>query len=373
MGFFVALAYALPSYIQSSFLEDCVSVSTVSVFFLLANFFGVFAILFYPNFIRKINNFNSAMIVLSLLFISLLSLSFVSDIKTIFLFFILGAIAINLAWINMDLFVESFTKNVSTGKTRTIYFTFLNLGRLLSPVITAYLIGLSGYRLVFFISSLTLLPFFALLFKNKKILVKKVIYEKLNISKSISFLSKDKDLRGIYFLAILLQLFYSSAVIFIPIYLHQILGFSWSTLSIIFSVMLLPFILFEIPAGIIADKYLGEKEIMFSGLLIMTISLFLFFYISSTSALIWGVVLFFSRIGAALVEAMRESYFFKKIDVENLNMINLFRTATPLGYLLGSGLGAVLSIFLEIQYIFLAVSFVFLLGFYFVLSIKDTK
>ncbi len=184
---------------------------------------------------------------------------------------------------------------------------------------------------------------------------------------------KNKNLRGIFFVALLLQLFYSTAVVYVPVYLHQTIGLGWESLGLIFSIMLVPFLLFEIPAGYVADKYIGEKEILFSGFIILTISLFLFFYLKTNSFWVWATVLFVSRIGAALIEAMRESYFFKLVDAKDVSYINIFRTASPLGYILGPGLAMLILAFFPLNFLFLIVSFIMLAGLLFVFNLKDSR
>jgi len=180
-------------------------------------------------------------------------------------------------------------------------------------------------------------------------------------------------LRGVYFTSFFLNLFYSSAVVYIPLYLNKVIGFEWSTLGFMFSIMLIPFVLVEIPAGIIADKYIGEKELMSAGMVIIIISLILFFLVKSANPFLWVGLLFFSRIGAALVESMRESRFFKIVDAEDVSHINFLRTSYPLGYLIGSGLGALILTFYNIQYLFLFIAILFLYSFYFIYIIKDSK
>jgi hypothetical protein len=70
---------------------------------------------------------------------------------------------------------------------------------------------------------------------------------------------------------------------------------------------------------------------------------------------------------------MSETYFFKIVDIENLNTINMFRTTSPLGYLVGSIIGAVISFTLPVQYVFLFLAILMLSGFYYIYIIKDTK
>src|SRR6056297_1602261 len=59
MGFIIATSIAIPSYIQSSFLEDHIRVELVSVFFVLANLITITAIAFFPQVIHKLGNYFS--------------------------------------------------------------------------------------------------------------------------------------------------------------------------------------------------------------------------------------------------------------------------------------------------------------------------
>jgi len=183
----------------------------------------------------------------------------------------------------------------------------------------------------------------------------------------------NKNLRGIFCIALILQLFYSTAVVYLPIYLYQNMGIGWESLGLMFSFMLLPFLIFEIPAGVIADKYIGEKEILFLGFFILALSLFLFFYLKTNAFWVWTAVLFLSRIGASLIEAMRETYFFKIVDAKDVGHINIFRTTAPLGYIIGPALAMVILAFLPLNYLFLIVCLIVFGGMGFVWSLKDTK
>lgn len=373
-GLIVAFSTALPAYINSSFIESFVGAQYVGLLFALANSVTFFAMLFFPRMIRFISNLLSAKLMMLLHVISLMFLMMNPAPVFLLIFFVGMWVSSNLLLINMDLFVESFTENANTGKTRAIYFTFINLGWIFSPMLASRLVvGTSHYSLVYLASAFLMLVFYFIIALNEKKIHKVVAYDNLGILKIIKDFWKNLNLRGLYFTSFFLNLFFSSAVVFIPIYLHNNLGFDWATLGIMFSVMLVPFVLIEIPAGIIADKYLGEKELMFSGLLILTISLVLFFFVKSTNPFVWGSILFLSRIGSALIESMRESRFFKIVDAENVSHINFLRTSHPLGYLVGSGLGALILSFYEIQYSFLFIAVLFLFSFYFVYIIKDSK
>ena len=369
----LALSSALPAYIQSNFLGQFINLKMIGLLFVIANLLSVIAIWVFPGLIKKLTNYFLTKITLLLYGVSLLGLTMATGPIMACLAIIIFIVSYNLIWINMDVLIESFSTNAITGKIRTIYFTFINTGWILSPILAAYLIGQGEYSLTFLIAAVLVIPAFLIFFYQSRKLKDRVAYKKSPLRKIIKTMWRDKNLRGIFFIALLLQLFYSGAVIYIPFYLYQNLQMSWPALGIIFSLMLIPFIILEIPAGIIADKYLGEKEMLITGFVILTIALFLFFYVSAPIVWLWALILFFSRCGAALVESMRETYFFKLVSVKDVGLINIFRTTGPLGYLIGSGLAIAVVLFFPLNYLFLAMAIIMLSGIGFAISLKDTK
>lgn len=373
-GFILAVTTNTTAYINSSFIETFVSMQSASLFFVAANIVTFFAMLFFPSLIKKLGNFYATRLMVIISGISLLGLISGASPWFLLLFFISMWASFNLLWINMDIFVESFTSNENTGKTRAVFFTFMNVGWILAPIIsTRLVVGENYYNYVYLFSIVALLFFYFLIYFFRKKINKKILFNAKNIKQVIIDFWKDTNLRGIYVVSFFLNLFFSIVVVYIPVYLHNYIGFSWATLGIIFSFMLLPFVLIEIPAGVIADKYIGEKEMLFAGMGILTVCLFLFGFNNSHSPLFWGLLLFFSRVGAALIEAMRESRFFKIVDAEDIGHINFLRTSYPLGYLTGAGLGAIILTWHNIPVLFMLLSSLFLFGFYFIHIIKDSK
>lgn len=373
LGLILAISVALPAYVQSNFLKQFVSLGAVSLFFVIANAITVIAILFYPRLIKKISNYMTTKLTLVVYFIALISLSFTHTPLIALLGIILFSVTSNLIWINIDVVLESFSSNTRTGRIRTTNLTFANIGWILAPNLSGYLVNLGGYTLTFMISAVVIVLFFIVFLKQGKNLKDKITHPKGNIKKAIITTWSNKNLRGVFFASLLLSVFYSSAVVYIPVYLHEMLGIGWRNLGVMFSIMLLPFVLIEIPAGVLADKYIGEKEMMTTGMIILIASLFLFWYISIPALWLWTLVLFFSRIGAALVESTKEAYFFKIVDVEDIGLINFFRTANPLGYIIGPGLAILILSFFPLPYIFLLLGVIMISGIGFIAMIKDTK
>ena len=373
LGLILAISSALPAYIQSNFLNQFVSLQTLSLFFIIANALTVFCIISFPKLIKKLSNYFLTKIILVLHAVSLLGMVVTNGPFSAFLATILFTISTNLLWINMDVLIETFSHNSATGRIRTMYFTFINFGWIISPFLSSYLIKWGDYQLPFLISAFLAIPVFLILLYQGKNLKDKVIYSKERIGLVLKKTWQNANLRGIFFISLLLSLFYTTAVVYVPIYLYQNMGINWQTLGLMFSIMLIPFLIFEIPAGIIADKYIGEKEILYLGFFILVSSLFLFFYLQVTTFWIWAGVLFLSRIGAALIEAMRETYFFKIVDAKDVGYINVFRTTTPLGYVIGPALAVLILRFFPLNYLFLIIALISLSGFIFIASIKDTK
>lgn len=375
LGFFMALAVALPAYIHSSFLGQFIGVNLISLFFVGAMFGALLLINFFPKLIKKIGNYRAALAVfISYAVVSILLVSFQSPVL-IFIFFALLNAIILLLMISMDIFVERFSQNAITGRIRTIYFTCINIGWVISPWLASRLIGANNrYYLVYLVAAVAIIPVvLSLIFQKEKYKDRPETYEHHSFIYILKRVWRDRNVRGIFTAATSLQFFYALVIVYLPIHLNQTLNIPWSVLGVIFTIALLPFILIEIPAGIIADKYLGEKEMLILGLFILVATSFSMFFITSASPWLWGIILFLSRCGAALVEAMRETYFFKLFDVKDVDYINLFRDTQPLGYIIAAIFAGVILSFCSLNYLFIYFAVVLLLSIYPVLRIKDTK
>ncbi len=372
VGLIVSFSSALPAYVNSNFISQFTDISFVSLFFVIANLATLLFILAFPQTIKRFGNHNTFKLLLFLYSASLFFFAVANSAITALIGIAFFTAFLNLVFIKLDLFIEVFTKNVDTGKVRALYLTICNLGWVLAPTFSGYLISSFGYSFVYWLSGSIIIPtliFFLIISPRLKAKVK---YAEDGIKKVSKKMWRSKNLRGIFFVALILQLFYATTVVYIPLYLHQTLGMSWEVLGPIFSFMLIPFILFQIPAGFLADKYFGEKEMLYIGLSILTLALVGAFYLNQPVIWLWAGLLFFSRIGAALVEAMRESYFFKIVSAKDLNMINLFRLTGPAAYIIGPGLAILITTFFPIHFIFLFSAILTATGIIMVWPMKDS-
>jgi predicted MFS family arabinose efflux permease len=107
----------------------------------------------------------------------------------------------------------------------------------------------------------------------------------------------------------------------------------------------------------------------------MALATMVIFFVNGKSILVWSLILFGTRIGAALVEVMCDTYFFKKVNDKDANLISFYRMAMPFAYIIGPLL-AVIVLSLPnfgIKNLFLILGFMMFFGLKFSLSLQDTK
>jgi predicted MFS family arabinose efflux permease len=240
-----------------------------------------------------------------------------------------------------------------------------------APLLVAFLTPDSDFTLLYFASTLILIPtLFVVLFSFKK-LESGVVRAKQSLFEFKLWL-KSKNIRRVTNARFILEVFYTIMVIYTPIYLSRNIGFSWTEIGFIFAVMLLPFVLFELPAGELADHWCGEKEIMTIGFFIMGMSLLVMPFLSK-DIFAWMVVLFISRVGASFVEVTSESFFFKHVWKSDTGLISIFRLTRPISVILGSLVGAVCLLFLPFKALFLVLAILVFFGTQTSALLKDTR
>jgi len=374
LGFLLAVATALPSYIQSSFLAQFVTLEHMGWYVFVANMFTLLAIFVFPKFIKLYSNYRVMLFLLGLNFLTVILLIRASQPYAVLFCYVIVYVSLILLSINLDIFLENISDDEHTGRIRTTFLTIMNLGWVMSPLLMGYLTGEGNrYWLVYLASGIVLVPVAVILFTQRGIMIDHIKYRNRHIKDIMAIMKSRVNLRKIFSITFTLRFFYSLMVLYVPVYLHETIGFSWGELGIMFTVMLLPFVIFELPAGNLADRYLGEKEIMVTGFLIMMLTVGSIFFIKSDSFFVWTVLLFMTRVGAALVEAMQEAYFFKKVDSSDMDLINLFRDINPAAWLVGSLASVLVLKFLSLPHLFLLLALVILVNLRPALTLEDTK
>lgn len=302
----------------------------------------------------------------------LLGLSYFKDFIYIAPIFVVYLSIIPLIIVCLDIFLEKFSDNEKTGTIRGSYLSVTNAAWVMAPLLGGLILTNGDYWKIYLIAALFLLVFLLILRLNLRDFTD-APYLKVNFIETFKIIFSKKDVRNIFISNFLLQFFYAWMIIYTPIYLHQYIGLSWKEIGVIFTVMLLPFVLFEFPAGKIADKRLGEKEILTMGFVVTAVLTASIFFIFSKNIFIWMLILFGTRVGASMIEVMTESYFFKHMDSGDSNIISAWRRNLPFAFILAPIFAIAILSFLDYKYLFLILGFIMLYGLRYSLSIKDTR
>lgn len=277
----------------------------------------------------------------------------------------------------LDLLLEATVtanEESSTGRIRTAFLTAGNAALIIAPLAIALLLdSTDAYYRVFMGAAISLIPFiFLFVARRMPEGCPPAVESSWHAAERVL---GDRDLRGVVIANFILQLFYHFAPLYIPLYLHDALGVPWDQLGWMFAVMLLPFVFMEYPAGVLADRYIGDKELMLGGFLIAGFSFVSISLIGAATpiAIILGVLVA-SRIGAALVEAMVEGHFFRRVSEKDASVVSVFRMARPVAALIAPLTGSLLLAVVGYGWMFvLSGTLIAVLGAFAAFSIKDFK
>ncbi len=369
---FISYHYALVIYINSSFLNKFFTENQISSLYIIGSIINVFLLLNASKIIQKIGTYKFSVYSIIIEFIAIFGLIFLQNPLLIAIFFISHLSAISLAIFSMDIFVEKVSSNDEiTGSIRGAYLTITNTMIVIAPLTVSFLIFGDNYSVVYLLSSMLIIPLYFLIKKfNDK---KETALQHINVRQTLEKCFKNKNVYNILISHTILQMFYGFMVIYTPIYLQKYIGFSWSEIGIIFTIMLLPFILFELPIGEMEDDKYGEKEFLTIGFVVMGMATLVISFITLKNFWFWASILFISRIGASLVEISVESYFFKQVNKDETDVVGMFRIGRPLSLILSPIIATIVLQFIPFQYIFIIIGSIVIMGTKYSLALQDTK
>ncbi len=359
-------------YMNSSFLSTFVDERLVGSIYIISSAISIPALIYIARLLRLVGNYKTLLALTFVEFFIFLGLAFSQSFYTAVPLFILHAVTFPLILFNFDVFLEGYTKQEGeTGAVRGTFLTVVNMALILAPLVSGLMLTNGDYWKIYLTSALFLIPFLMIIRSFKDF--KDPEYHRIRIRGTLRCIIEHKNLYNILMSQFIMRFFFSWMVIYMPIYLHAHIGFSWAEIGFITAIMLLPFVLLEYPAGKIADKYLGEKELLITGFLIAGVFTFLLAFITANTFIVWAMLLLITRIGASLIEIMSESYFFKHVNATDNNTIGFFRITRPVAYVAGPAVGTLALLFMDIQHIWVVLGLVTLAGIFFAFRIEDTR
>ena len=371
-GFLFSVPLALTSYINSSYLKENISEYSVGILYTVASILAILFLFRMPKILTRYGN--RKFIIVSGL-ITLFSLALIALSENLYIIvgaFVIFFISSDLILASLDIFVEDFSTNKSIGRFRGMYLTFVNLAWVVSQMISGSIIKKSSFAGIYLFSSLFIILMilvFVLLLKN----FKDPEYKRVSLLKTFKHIAKNSKLHKIYTIFFILKFFFAWMIIYTPIYLHEEIGFDWNQIGTIFSIMLLPFVLLTFPTGKLSDK-IGEKKMLILGFVICSLFTLLIPFIGIKAVWIFAVILFMTRVGAALIEAMSEIYFFRIVSEEDADVIAFFKNTYPLSFVVAPLVATITLLFLpHFSLLYPILSVVLLLGLILSLRLKDVK
>jgi Na+/melibiose symporter-like transporter len=322
--------------------------------------------------LRKFGNYRVALTLIGIQIIIFYLIINLSEAKHLIPLIVLGLSIASLISLTLDIFLQKNTETKNTGNVRSHFMTAINSAWIMGPLLGGMLIVGTNYKGIYAAAFGLLFPLFYIIHRNFSKFIDPH-YPKVSLLKASKSLLKNRDLSKLTIINTVLQVFYSWMTIYTPIYLYKYVGFSWSEISIILTIMLLPFVLIEIPLGKLADKMLGEKEIMAAGYIIMGFATISLSFMNNKNLFLWALVLFFTRVGAAAAEAMIETYFFKKVNPEDSEILGFFRITRPLAFFIAPIITVVGLMFVSNTYLFTIVGVLCIITVIPISLIRDTK
>lgn len=356
-NFFSSIHFFLVLYVIAPYLATFLPDEQTGLVISVGAVGTLIAFPFMPKITEYLGSKRGALIVASLLAVALFVLAQQPSfwIAAICLAFICAASPFIQFF--QDLLLEGTNASTDeTGRVRTAFNTAGNIALILAPLCIGFLLdGGNQYWRVFLVAGISLAPFITLFLFEK--LPEQIQFNHPKLLETCKCMLVDKDLRAAALGNLVLQFFYHLAPLYIPLYLHGTLGIAWSELGWMFTVMLLPFVLLEYPAGYIADRWIGDKEMLMGGFVLIGLSFgSLAFVTTATPMVLLLLALIGSRVGAAIVEAMVEGHFFRRVSSADSNTVTLYRMSRPVAALLAPLSASVLLLVTESYLVFFLTS-----------------
>jgi MFS family permease len=364
------------AYVNSSLLEKYFSTVGTSTVYIIASALTILIFLFMSRVLHKLGNYKLTLTLVFIDLFSVLGISFADSMRAIAPLVITHLIVLSLIIFNIDIFMEEHIGNNEgvTGTRRGLLLALVSTVSAIAPFISSELVSAAGgsFQYAYMASAVTLIPIiFILLIYLRDF--RDPAYTDIHALEAIRGFWQKKDVRAVFIVHFVLQIFFMTMVVFSPIYLIKNIGLSWAEFGMVMFVCQLAYVIMEYPIGIIADKLIGEKEMMALGLMIMAISTAWIAFVDVQSVFMWALVMFVTRVGAAFVEVTTEVHFFKRTNSSDAQIISFFRVTRPLSYVVGAIIASLSLLYLPFNLLFVVIASLMIPAMFMTLDIEDTK
>lgn len=372
LSFLFSLHIALSAYVNAIFLSSIIKEQYVGILYTISSLVTLLLLSKSSNILKYFGNKNLTLWLLLANMLSLVGMITSRNAYIVAVSFIVFVSTNTQIFYCIDIFIEHFSNKNTVGKNRGFYLMITSIAWMASPLIAAFLITKEGgyktiYLLAFFA---TVIMSVGLLFSVKKFNDK--TYKKTPFLQTYQYLKTNHHMLAITVINFILQFFYAWMVVYTPIYLYQYIGLGWNQIGIIFTIMLAPFVLFDLPIGILVDKYHVSKRTLLSiGFIVISVSTLLIASMNTQNVVYWGIILFMTRVGACIIETTSEIYFFSHVREEETYLLSVFRDMTPVAYIIAPIISTLIFMVLPFKSLFIILSVILLAGFYYIPKLKN--
>ncbi len=364
------------AYINSSFLEQFIGTDSVGTIYTLSSALTILIFLFISHVLQRVGNFRLTVGLVLLNALAVTGLAFADSLRTVVPLFLIHLTAVPLIVFNLDVYLEDQIGNNEdiTGSRRGLLLTMVSFIGALAPLFSGMLVDpeTGSFAAAYLVSAATLFPILVILlfffptFSNPP-------YQEIRVFAALRTFWATQSIRAVFLAHFVLQMFFMVMVVYTPIYLTDRVGLSWAQFGIVMFFAQMAYVLCEYPIGIIADKYIGEKEMMGLGFLVLAISTAWISFVTIPDVIIWSIIMFVTRVGASLVEVTTESNFFKQTKSSDAQIISFFRITRPLAIVVGT-LGASLALlYLPFNLLYILTALLMVPALFFTLNVVDSK
>jgi MFS family permease len=369
-----SFSYALPLYINSSFLHNFIDAEkAIGFIFTAGAILSIVGIIALPKTLKRFGNYRTTLTIIGLQILSFVALGTLNNPVLVVSVFILSQALLNIIYLNLNAFLEACSGDTNTGGTRGIFLTVINGAIIAAPFLGGLILTNGDFGKIYLAAAAFMAAVFFVLYRNFRSFTDP-IYETFSLPDTFKIVWGNHNLHAIIVVQFLLNFFYAWMVIYTPLYLNQNMGIPMEDiLTIIIPIALIPFVAFQVILGKIADNKLGEKEILVTSLFVMAASTGMLAFITTSSVFMWALILFATRVGASAVEIMSESYFYKQIEPSDVHIITFMYIMRTSAYIIGPLLGSLVLAFVDYRLLFLVLGAVMLAGIPFGLHFKDSR
>jgi MFS family permease len=364
------------AYINSSYLQQYIDEAGVGTIYTVGSALSVLIFLFISRVLHRVGNYKLTLSLLLINLVAVAGMAYADSLRTALPLFLIHLISVPLIVFNLDVFMEEQIGNNegTTGSKRGLLLTLSSLIGAVSPLLSSLIVDAGGgsFTNAYILSAATLVPIIAILvmffsdFSDPE-------YDEIDLFKAIRTFWEKSNIRNVFLSHFSLQIFFMAMVVYTPLYLTGHIGLTWTQFGIVMFCAQMAYVIFEYPIGLIADKYIGEKEMMALGWLIIIISVSWMSFVDVPDVLMWCIIMFITRVGASFVEVTTESYFFKQTKSSDAQIISFFRITRPLAYVIGAVIASLTLLYLPFNLLFIVFAAIMVPAMFYTANLVDSK